>query len=236
MAIYRTNTEHEFKTYGKYRDQHVTIPDEWGVNNGQERINDTVWLDRYKYEANIISSIIKDNNYQKILELGSGPGVLGQFVIESNPNVNYTFVDKINAKEVFEQKAHKGKFHVKDLMNSFDISGLDHDYDMVIANDFLEHIANPSDVLYKCREITKDNSIFFISVPNWRMGHDFIYRGLFDYDNFIYFSTVHGWKPVEVAGSPLRCNPLPKETSEQTLPDDLVQSWNWYFINKKILQ
>jgi SAM-dependent methyltransferase len=119
-------------------------------------------------------------------------------------------------------------------MNHFDISDLDNDYDLVIANDFLEHIANPSDVLYKCREITKPNGSFFISVPNWRMGHAFIYRGLFDYDNFIYFCTVHGWQPESVAGSPLKCQPLTRLTSEDTMPEEILNSWNWYFTTKKI--
>jgi len=234
MAVYRTSTEHNFKNYGKYRNQNVTIPDEWGLDNGQERVDDTTWLHRYEYEASIITSIIKHNGYKKVLELGSGPGVLGQLVLKSNPDISYTFVDKVNAKAVFAAREHRGDFHVKDLMNFFDVSDLDEDYDLVIANDFLEHIANPSDVLYKCRGITKDDSTFFISVPNWRMGHDFIYRGLFDYDNFIYFSTIHGWEPVEVAGSPLKCTAAPKQTSEQELPDELVDSWNWYFVTKKI--
>jgi 2-polyprenyl-3-methyl-5-hydroxy-6-metoxy-1,4-benzoquinol methylase len=234
MAIYRTKTEVDFKTYGSFREANVTIPNEWDINNGQERINDSSWLDRYKYEANIINDVCKENNYSKILELGSGPGVLGQFVLELNPNIEYSFVDKPAAKQVFESKNYKGNFYVKDLMNGFDITNLDNDYDLIIANDFLEHIANPSDVLYKCRSITKDNSCFFISVPNWRMGHDFIYRGLFDYDNFIYFCKTHGWEPENIAPSPLKCTYYPKESSEQTMPDELIQSWNWYFITKKL--
>ena len=234
MAIYRTKTESDFKTYGEHRTKYVTIPNEWNEDNGQERINEQSWLDRYKYEANIINDVCKENNYSKILELGSGPGVLGQFVLELNPNIEYSFIDKYSAKDVFESKNYKGKFYVKDLMDSFDITDLDNDYDLIIANDFLEHIANPSDVLYKCRSLTKENSCFFISVPNWRMGHDFIYRGLFDYDNFIYFCKTHGWEPENVASSPLKCPYHPKESSEQTMPDILIQSWNWYFITKKI--
>jgi hypothetical protein len=65
------------------------------------------------------------------------------------------------------------------------------------------------------------------------MGHEFIYRGLFDYDNFIYFMWIHGWAIEDVLPSPLKTQFVAKLDSEQTMPDELVQSWNWYFIGKK---
>ena len=234
MAIYRTKTEADFKNYGVFRESHITVPNEWDSDNGQDRIDDPTWIERYKYEASIINTLCEEKGYTKVLELGSGPGVLGQHVMDLNPNVQYSFVDKPAAKEVFSTRSYRGNFFVKDLMNSFDITDLDTDYDLVIANDFLEHIANPSDVLYKARQLTKDSSSFFISVPNWRMGHDFIYRGLFDYDNFVYFCIVHGWQPESIAGSPLKCTPFTRQSSEEALPDELIQSWNWYFYTRKI--
>lgn len=235
MALYRTETEESFKTFGDYKIT-VTHPDEWDENTGLDRIDDPSWLARYKYEAVLINSICTKNNYTKILELGSGPGVLGQFVLDYNPSIQYTYVDKYAAKIAFNKRQYKGTFHVKDLMDIFDTSELDSDYDMVIANDFLEHIANPSDVMTKCWNITKNNSCFFISVPNWRMGHHFIYRGLFDYDNFLYFCGVHGFDPVSVYGSNLQCPYHPKLSSEETMPDELITSWNWYFETKKITE
>jgi SAM-dependent methyltransferase len=235
MAIYRTATEAEFKNYGPYREGHVIIPNEWDEHNGQTRIDEQSWLDRYKYEASLIQDICKENNYSKVLEIGSGPGVLGQIIQESNSNISYDFIDKYAAKEVFTSRGYKGRFYVKDLMNSFDISDLDTDYDLVITNDFLEHIANPSDVLYKIREITTASSSLFVSVPNWRMGHQFIYRGLFDYDNYVYFSAIHGYPPISISGSPLKCYPHPKISSEETMPDEILTSWNWYFESKKIV-
>ena len=233
MAIYRTKDEADFKTYGTHREDHVTIPEEWGENNGSDRVDDPSWMQRYEYEASLIGGIISDNGYKKILEIGSGPGVLGQLVQKNHPTVEYHFIDKPNAEAQFVRREHKGSFFVKDLMNEFDIAELHTDYDMVVTNDFLEHIANPSDVLYKCREITKPDSTLFVSVPNWRMGHTFIYRGLFDYDNYLYFSMVHGWNPESVAGSPLKCAALPRQSSEDMLSDELLNSWNWYFVSKK---
>jgi 2-polyprenyl-3-methyl-5-hydroxy-6-metoxy-1,4-benzoquinol methylase len=189
----------------------------------------------YEYEAHLINTLCKEKNYKKILEIGPGPGVLSQIILKNDPELDYTLIDKIHAKNIFENRNYKGNFIVRDLMDSFDITGLDTDYDLIIANDFLEHISNPSDVLYKAGLITKEKSGFFISVPNWRMGHNFIYRGLFDYDNFFYFCHSHGWDPIAICNSNLTCQYHPKLSSEKNMPDHLIQSWNWYFYTEKIV-
>ena len=234
MAVYRTQGDINFKNFGKSAIEEVS-PLEWADELETSRIDEESWIERYKYEAAAILEVIRENTYTKVLELGSGPGMLSQYILAEEPELNYSFVDKATSKAIFEKRNFKGnKFFVKDLMHSFDISELDTDYDLIIANDFLEHIANPSHVMYQAREITKDNSSFYISVPNWRMNHEFIYRGLFDYDNFVYFSKIHGWEPESVSGSPLQCPASPRESSEQQLPDSLITSWNWYFHTKKI--
>jgi 2-polyprenyl-3-methyl-5-hydroxy-6-metoxy-1,4-benzoquinol methylase len=233
MAIIRTQGDWDFKNYGPNRDEHRLNPEEW---KGDNRADLEEWKARYTFEADNISEIITENGYIKVLELGSGPGVLSQLILERNPNLEYTCVDKEYAKKAFDQRSYSGRFVVKQMMNEFDVSDLDDDYDLIIANDFLEHIANPSDVVYKTTLITKKLASFYVSVPNWRMGHDFIYRGLFDYDNFVYFMQSHGWSAESVQQSPLQCAYHPKLSSEETMPDELVQSWNWYFHTKKIKQ
>ena len=234
MAVYRTQGDVNFKNYGGSAIEEVS-PLEWADELETSRIEEESWIERYKYEAAAILEVIRENKYTKILELGSGPGMLSQYILAEEPELKYSFIDKATSKVIFEKRKFKGnKFFVKDLMHSFDISELDTDYDLIIANDFLEHIANPSHVMYQAREITKDNASFYISVPNWRMNHEFIYRGLFDYDNFIYFCKIHGWEPESVSGSPLQCEYKSKESSEQELPDSLITSWNWYFHTKKL--
>jgi SAM-dependent methyltransferase len=136
-------------------------------------------------------------------------------------------VDKPAAASEFNKKKFKGSFFVKDLMNSFYTTGLDVDYDLIVANDFLEHIANPSDVLNKARNITKNKAGFLVSVPNWRMGHQFIYRGLFDFDNWVYFCKIHGWNVESVDGSDLRCQRIPKTATEELLRISPAQPAAW---------
>ena len=73
------------------------------------------------------------------------------------------------------------------------------------------------------------------------MGHSFIYRGLFDYDNIIYTMKIHGWEPIECYESFHQISSesseslIPKLSSEDEMPDELLSSWNWYFLCDKIL-
>lgn len=198
----------------------------------ESRIDIPSWQYRYNYESSILNEIIKNNNFKKIIELGSGPGELGQKLI--NDDIDYTFVDQQGAYKIFIERKFKGTFKVKDLSNSFDISDLDNNYDFLITNDFLEHIFNPSAVLQNAYKILKPNSKLFVSVPNWRMGHTFIYRGLFDFDNFIYFAKTHGFEIKGLYDSPLKCNYYPKLSSESDMDDRLIESWNWYMLFDKI--
>ena len=80
------------------------------------------------------------------------------------------------------EKKYKGKFFVKDMSEGLDTKGLDDKYHMVIANDFLEHVFNPSHIIRQSHNLLINQGLCFISVPNWRMGHNWIYKGLFDYN------------------------------------------------------
>jgi 2-polyprenyl-3-methyl-5-hydroxy-6-metoxy-1,4-benzoquinol methylase len=231
--IFRTNDEPTLSFYKNEQKHHFDFEDEW-AGEDISRIDEPSWQYRYDYECNILSDIIKENNYKKIIELGSGPGELGQKILNNHNELNYTFIDRIGAKNAFNQRKYKGNFLVKDLMNNFDISDLDNEYDFLITNDFLEHIYNPSIIVQNCYKIVKEGGKMFVSVPNWRMGHTFVYRGLFDYDNFIYFMYTHGFSISGIWDSPLKCAYSPKETSESEMDERLITSWNWYMLFDKI--
>ena len=214
----------------------TTDENEWNESSVQ-RLQEPEWNQRYEYEAKVIEGIIKDckdNGFEikNVLELGSGPGNLAQKLFERYPNLNYHLVDKPLAKKYFEDNNFKGKFFVKDLSMDFDTEGLLEKYDLVITNDFLEHVFNPSIIVQKVYNLTHKDSIYFISNPNWRMGHQFIYRGLFDYDNFIYFLYVHKFNPIGMVGSPLRTPPYPRISSETLLHEEDLDSWNHYIAFK----
>ncbi len=205
------------------------------------RLKENGWMNRYKWEAGLISHIIKSTEtpaINSILELGPGPGLLSQMVLESHPNIDYHLIDKKFAKQYFDDNNFNGEMFVKDLSVDFNTDGLLDSYDLVITNDFLEHVLNPSIVLQTIHKLMHDDSRYFISNPNWRMGHQYVYRGLFDFDNFIYMLKIHGLQPSIAGGSFIWGSPLvtpnyPKLDSEKSLPDNLVTAWNHYILMEK---
>lgn len=211
--------------------------EEWNEDS-LGRLKEPAWEQRYQYEANMINGIINtrlvNDNFEikSVLELGSGPGNLAQKILEKYPNLDYHLVDKPFAKKYFDENNFKGKFFVKDMSMDFNTEGLLDKYDLVITNDFLEHVLNPSIIVQKIYKLTHKNSVYFISNPNWRMGHQFIYRGLFDFDNFIYFLYVHKFELFGAMGSFLKTPDYPRLDSERMLPDDGLRDWNHYLAFK----
>ena len=211
-----------------FDDFDTNMHDEW-KDASADRLKEPGWGNRYEYEAKLINSIVEqEKSIKSILEIGSGPGVLSQEVLKLKPELDFTLIDKPFAKEYFEKNNFKGRFLVKDLANSFDTTGLEKEYDLIIMNDFLEHVQNPTIILQTVYKLTSKNSTVFISNPNWRMNHQFIYRGLFDFDNFLYFMYIHKFKATSLNGSILKTPYYPKLDSERLLPEENIQDWNHY--------
>lgn len=229
MGLFRI-THNNFEEMFNSSDFDTTHENEW---EDFSRLSEPAWDQRYTYEANLIHNILKENSHIKnILEIGSGPGILSQKILDLNSDLNYHLIDKPFAKKYFDENNFKGKFFIKDLSNSFDTEGLLPEYDLIIANDFLEHVFNPSIIVQNVYKMTNKNSIFFISNPNWRMAHQWIYRGLFDFDNFIYFLYTHQFDLLGFYGSELKTPPYPRLNSETLLPDENLTDWNHYMLFK----
>ena len=199
-----------------------------------ERLKEPGWQSRYEYEASIIIDSLSGKKIKTVLEIGSGPGVLSQLVQSKlEYPVEYHLVDKPFAKRYFDENNLKGKFFAKDIAIDMDMDGLLPSYDLVVCNDCLEHLVAPSNIVKRISSVMAKDALFFISVPNWRMGHQLLYRGMFDYDNFIYFMYIHGFKIENVYPSILQTPSYPRLSSEESMPEELRQSWNWYFVAKK---
>lgn len=197
------------------------------------RLQEAAWQQRYDYEASLVVEVIQHNpNIKNVLEIGSGPGILSQKILESFPDLNYHLVDKPFAKKYFDENNFKGTFFVKDLSSSFDTEGLLPKYDLVISNDFLEHVFNPHIILETIHKLTNEDSCWFISNPNWRMAHQYVYRGLFDFDNFVYLLYTHMFELEGFYGSELKTPAYPRISSETLLPDENLTDWNHYMLFK----
>jgi 2-polyprenyl-3-methyl-5-hydroxy-6-metoxy-1,4-benzoquinol methylase len=197
------------------------------------RLQEEAWQRRYEYEARLVVEVIQQNPHIKnVLEIGSGPGILSQKILEYFPELDYHLVDKPFAEKYFKENKFKGTFHVKDLSSSFPTEGLLEKYDLVIANDFIEHVFNPHIIIETIHNLTTPESLLFISNPNWRMAHQYVYRGLFDFDNFIYLLYTHMFQLVGFYGSELKTPDYPRLSSETLLPDESLTDWNHYMLYK----
>lgn len=226
---------------GLFRIQHTDFEqkftmDDFDTEHSNEwedagRLQEDAWQSRYEYEANLVNLVVDSYaNINNVLEIGSGPGILSQKVLDKKPNLEYDLVDKPFAEKYFSEHNFKGKFFVKDLSNSFDTEGLKDKYDLIIANDFLEHVYNPHIILKTIYEHTHKDSVFFVSNPNWRMSHQYVYRGLFDFDNFIYLLYTHNFALQGFYGSELKTPNYPRISSESLLPEENLTDWNHYMI------
>lgn len=229
MGLFRVQ-HNDFEQKFNSNDFDTAHTNEW---EDAGRIQEEAWQTRYEYEATIVAEVIQQNPHIKnVLEIGSGPGVLSQKILHHFPDLNYHLVDKPFAEKYFIDNKFKGTFFVKDLSNGFNTEGLLEKYDLVITNDFLEHVFNPHDILSKVHNLTTPESIFFISNPNWRMAHQYVYRGLFDFDNFVYLLYTHMFSIEGFYGSQLKTLYYPRISSETLLPEENLTDWNHYMIFK----
>lgn len=128
---------------------------EWAAEDA-DRVKESGWDSRYDYEANLIVTL-NDSKLSTILELGPGPGVLCEkiqnLLAQQGYETKYDLIDKPFAKEAFEKAHRRGRFFVKDLSSGFDVTGLRPQYTLIIANDFLEHVFNPSAIVQEVYEL-----------------------------------------------------------------------------------
>jgi hypothetical protein len=237
MSMFRVKHVDFEERFNVYTDSDTLHANEW---EDASRLKEQGWESRYDYEAEVIIDVIKgmavkEFGVNTILEVGSGPGVLSQKLQARLPALTYHLVDKPYAEKYFKDNNFKGTFFVKDISLDLDKTELLPTYDLIICNDTLEHLLAPTNVIKRFYELTTEESRVFISVPNWRMAHQFIYRGLWDYDNFLYLMYTHKFNVIDVYPSILQTPPYPKLSSESEMPDELIQSWNWYFNLKKRL-
>lgn len=103
------------------------------------------------------------NNRSKVLEIGSGIGLMGCFVQNNNPNRSYTGVEideKANEKaKSFGLDVHQGDFSI--------IESFYGEYDVVLMWEVLEHIQDIKRCLSIINSKLVNGGVFIFSVPNY---------------------------------------------------------------------
>lgn len=114
-----------------------------------------------------------------VLEIGCGDG--GNLLPFSEMGCNTLGVDIAagrikDAITFFEEAGAKGKFIASDI---FKIKELEHNFDLIICHDVLEHIEDKRTFLSNLKKYLKAGGIVFMSFPAWQMpfgGHQQICR------------------------------------------------------------
>lgn len=81
-----------------------------------------------------------------------------------------------DAQRFFAAEHAKGEFIASDV---FLLKDLEHQFDIVICHDVIEHIYDKVEFMNKCKSLLKNDGIIFMSFPAWQMpfgGHQQICR------------------------------------------------------------
>jgi 2-polyprenyl-3-methyl-5-hydroxy-6-metoxy-1,4-benzoquinol methylase len=151
------------KTTEIYQKKHWGKGNLWDAKEGiKTNYNDIesqgkrrTWISQFKYcESNL-------QGKNKILEIGSGQGQTCWWFEEKGFNVTGIEPDENNVKNI-NQKLEKGKC----IVGSAEDFQINETFDIVWMSHVFEHIIKPETFLKKIKKNLKENSIFFIEVPN----------------------------------------------------------------------
>lgn len=129
--------------------------------------NNTIFNPSYIGRRNDILNLIPDN-VNKVLDIGSSTGTLGEEIKYRNGNAEVTGIE-LDEKMI---EIAKGKL---DRVISGDVEKIDfakhfipNYFDCIIFADILEHLKNPWDVLKRAKNYLNNEGIIIASIPNVR--------------------------------------------------------------------
>jgi methionine biosynthesis protein MetW len=121
---------------------------------------------------------------KKILDIGCGTGVLGEY-FRKNQNCEVHGVEINNvAYEIAREKLNSV---IKANIESVELPYAPNTFDFIVMGDVLEHLINPVQTLEKLYRVLKPGGKIFIAVPNIRLWK--ISLGLILKDNWQYQSS-----------------------------------------------
>ncbi len=114
-----------------------------------------------------------------VLEIGCGDG--GNLLPFSRMGCKVTGCDMAecriqDARRLFDEEKAEGHFIASDV---FLLKNLEHQFDLIICHDVIEHIMDKQDFIHKCKALLNPDGVMFMSFPAWQMpfgGHQQICR------------------------------------------------------------
>lgn len=122
-----------------------------------------------KYFLPYIENYIQIGDGLKVLEIGCGEG--GILLPFAHKGCTVVGVDldarKIAAgTELFAQDKADGRFIAQDI---FKLKEMEHEFDLIICHDVIEHIFDKDEFISKCELLLKPDGMMFMSFPAWQM-------------------------------------------------------------------
>lgn len=136
-----------------------------------------------------LDTFLSSSNPGKVLEIGCGDGAMLQLLTDRN--VDAVGVDA-SASGISRCTAAGLRAQCLDV--STDSLPFPNDsFDVVISLETFEHLMNPHYALQEVRRTLRSGGRLFCSIPNPRIGHPYLYPGLFEYKNFRRFLEQAGF-------------------------------------------
>jgi 2-polyprenyl-3-methyl-5-hydroxy-6-metoxy-1,4-benzoquinol methylase len=125
----------------------------------------------------------------RVLDIGCGAGGVGRAVRERADTITGIEIDPTaaaRAREVYDG-VHVGS--VEAVLES-----IEGPFDVALAYDVLEHLADPAAVLQRLRALMSGDGLLHVSVPNarhWSLVRDLVVRGTFGYTGTGHRDVTH---------------------------------------------
>lgn len=122
-----------------------------------------------KYFLPYIERFIDIKEGLKVLEIGCGEGgILLPFARKGCHVVGVDFDAKkiAAATRIFSEENAEGRFIAEDV---FKVKELEHEFDLIICHDVIEHIYDKNEFIAKCELMLKPQGMMFMSFPAWQM-------------------------------------------------------------------
>ena len=121
-------------------------------------------LKQKKYQM-LLKFIEDDDRNANCLDIGSDNGVISLLFREKGQNVKSTWTSADLIPETVESIRSLVKDRVFEI-NDLNVPFKDHEFDLIVVIDFLEHIKNDHKFILEMLRILKPNGTLIINVPN----------------------------------------------------------------------